>query len=236
METVPFTNSTQESANGLSKRIQDNDIDVEKATKDVIQTTKDLLYGRDDYPVDQQRLITKYGNNIIKSMKIGRTPLPSTITTLLNMATLGAFKKLVDKSPYDKLFHLFCIITLDNGSKILIEKNQAINMKAVSIYNPKNSEYMDVSIPNDLSFTDLLNNTRKKMGKNYFIYNASYNNCQDFIMNMLRTSSMLTNELSSFIKQDIISIFKQLPRTRKFMNTITQIGTGIDIVRKGLRI
>jgi hypothetical protein len=47
---------------------------------------------------------------------------------------------------------------------------------------------------------------------------------------------MLNDGLSKFIKQDVKSIFKNYPLTRKFINTLTQIGSKIDIVKKGLKI
>lgn len=212
---------------------------INTAVKDTIKTTKEVIYGREDYPASQQRIINKYGEYRIKNIRVGRTPLPSIITKILNVVSLGAYNKLLKESPYDKLFHLFVVITLSNGTvvKILLEKNEALNMKVVSNYNPTGAEYMEVTnIPSDLTFSDLLNGARKRQGSNYFKYNALHNNCQDFIMDLLKGSSISNNNLQNFIKQDVKSIFKNYPRTRKFINTITDIGGKIDIVRKGLKI
>jgi hypothetical protein len=212
---------------------------VDRAVKDVVKTTKEVIYGRSDYPIQQQRIIDNYGNKIIKNIKIGRTPLPSILTKIINMVSLGAFNKLVERSPYDDLFHLFCILTLDNGSvvKILLEKNEAINMKVVSNYNPKNAEYVEVSrVPSNLTFNDLLNNARKLQGSKFFKYQSDTNNCQDFLIAVLKGSSMLNDSLSKFIKQDVKSIFKKLPITQKIINTLTNLGGTVDIVKKGLRI
>ena len=216
-----------------------NKIIVDRAVKDVVKTTKEVIYGRSNYPVEQQRIIDRYGDRTIKSIKIGRTPLPSILTKIINMVSLGAFNKLVEKSPYDDLFHLFCILTLDNGSvvKILLEKNEAINMKVVSNYNPKNAEYVEVSrVPSNLTFNDLLNNARKLQGSKFFKYQSDTNNCQDFLIAVLKGSSMLNDSLSKFIKQDVKSIFKTLPITQKIINTLTNLGGTVDIVKKGLRI
>jgi hypothetical protein len=212
---------------------------VRDAIKDVVKTTKEVIYGRQDYPIQQQRIIDRYGDRIIKSIKIGRTPLPSILTKIINMVSLGAFNKFVERSPYDDLFHLFCILTLDNGTtvKILLEKNEAINIQLVTNYNPKNAEYVDVPrVPSNLTFNDLLDGARKLQGSNYFKYNSSSNNCQDFLIAVLKGSSMLTDNLSKFIKQDVKSIFKTLPITQKIINTLTNLGGTIDIVKKGLRI
>jgi hypothetical protein len=212
---------------------------VERAVKDVAKTTKAVVYGQKDFPEIQQRIIDKYGEYKIKNIKVGRTPLPSVLTKVLNVVSLGGFNKLLDKSPYDKLFHLFVVITLSNGSviKILLEKNETLNIKVVSNYNPKGAEYIEVTgIPSSLTLNDLLNGVKKRQGSDLFKYNALYNNCQDFILDLLKGSSISNNNLQNFIKQDVKSIFKNYPLTRKFINTLTNLGGKIDVIKKGLRI
>jgi hypothetical protein len=195
---------------------------------------KSLIYGRSDYSPDQKRIIEKYGNSAIRHIRIGRTPLPSAINSVLNIVTFGAFQKLLQSSPYDKLFHLFSIIELDNGTKILLEKNAQINMKVVSAYNPKNTEYVDATyIPSGLTFKELLDNGQKIQGNKWFKYNGTTNNCQDYIISVLKGSSVLTKELQDFIKQDVKSIFQTLPITKQIMNTITGLGAVVDVVQKG---
>lgn len=231
--------SAQKNTGGTPPPPTKTKVIVDRAVKDVVKTTKEVIYGRNDYPIQQQRIIDKYGEKQIKSIRIGRTPLPSTLTKVINIISLGAFNKLVERSPYDDLMHLFCILTLDNGTtiKILLEKNEAINMQVVSNYNPKNAEYIDVPrVPSNLTFNDLLNGARKIQGSNYFKYNSSSNNCQDFIIAVLKGSSMLTDSLSKFIKQDVKSIFKTLPITQKIINTLTNLGGTVDIIKRGLRI
>jgi hypothetical protein len=248
-----FKNPQDELANGLSTRLKprisgvsqearsrtslsdDGRLRPSSVADDISKTVKEVIYGRNDYPYDQQRLITKYGNNIVNSIRIGRTPLPSILTKVLNVITFGGFQKLVSKS-YDDLFHLFSIISLDNGIDILAEKNQSINMKAVNNYNPKGAEYIDINVPSGLTFAELLNNTRKRMGKDFFNYHPTNNNCQDWIIALLQGSGLLTNSAKDFIKQNVVSIFTKYPRTRKLMATLTKLGTASDVISKGLKL
>jgi hypothetical protein len=226
---IEFKNPQAELANGLTKRLQPktNAVDISK-------TVKEVIYGREDYPYDQQRLITKYGDNLVRFIRIGRTPLPSILTKVLNLVTFGGFQKLVSKS-YDDLFHLFSIISLDNGVDILAEKNQSINMKVVNNYNPKGAEYIDINV-SELTFSELMNNTRKRMGKDFFNYHPTNNNCQDWIIALLQGSGLLTNSAKDFIKQNVVSIFTKYPRTRKIMATLTKLGTASDVIQKGLKL
>ena len=202
--------------------------------KSVIDTSKAVIFGRSDYPPVQKQLIDKYGSQAITHVTIGRTPLPKLLTSILNIVSLGQFQSIMKQSPYDKLYHLFCIITLDSGTKILLEKNEAIHMKVVSSYNPKNTEYVDATyIPSGLTFKELLDNGEKIQGKKWYVYNAVQNNCQDFLIAVLKGSSILTKQLQDFIKQDVKSLFDTLPISKKIVDVATNIGNKIDIIKKG---
>jgi hypothetical protein len=200
----------------------------------LIDTAKAVIFGRSDYPNDQKQLIDRYGSQAITHVSIGRTPLPKLLTSILNIVSLGQFQSIMKQSPYDKLYHLFCIITLSSGVKILLEKNEAINMKVVSSYNPKNTEYINATyIPSGLTFKELLDNGQKIQGKKWYVYNAVSNNCQDFLIAVLKGSSILTKQLQDFIKQDVKSLFDTLPISKKIVDVATDIGNKIDIIKKG---
>lgn len=200
----------------------------------IYDTAKALVFGRSKYAPDQQRIIDKYGNNTISSIKIGRSPLPKLLTTSLNVLSLGAFNQLLQQSTYDKLYHLFMIVTLDNGTKILLEKNSGINMKVVSSYDPKNTEYMDATyIPSGLTYKELLDNAQRVLGNKYFPYDATRSNCQDYIIGLLKGSSILTKQLQDFVKQDVASLFKDYQTMLKVVKGITDIGSAVDTIQKG---
>lgn len=199
----------------------------------IFDAIKTVFSGRSDYPNDQKQLIQKYGDKNINNILIGRTPLPSLINNAINIATLGSFQKTLNRSPYDKLYHLFAILTLEDNTKILIEKNQAINMKVVGNYNPPKTDYITVNVTHQVNFGKLLENTKQALGGKYFIYNAQTNNCQDFILNMLRSNNLLTQDATNFIKQDIETLFKKFNNASTVMNTFTNIGTAADIMMKG---
>lgn len=200
----------------------------------IYETGKALIYGRSDYNPQQKKLIEKYGGNTITHIKIGRTPLPSFITNAVNILTLGAFQKLLKQSPYNKLYHLFSIITLDNGVNILAEKNNGLNIKQVSSYNPKNTDYVDATyIPSGLTFKELLDNGQRVLGNKYFPYDATKSNCQQWVVGLLKGSSILTKQLQDFIYQDVATLFKDYQNTLKIVKGITDIGSTADILIHG---
>lgn len=182
------------------------------------------------YPPNLTAIKNEMGNEIITSLQIGRTPVPSAISSAMNAVSLGGFDKVFKSLPYDKLFHLFIIITTDKG-KFLLEKNERIN---VSKSIPSNDlEIRNVVIPNNLSVNTLIDNTQKYMGGNFLPYDPATQNCQDFILSLLKANNILTEELNSFVKQNTSEIFKQNPNLAKISRKLTDVGAAINVIQQG---
>ena len=203
----------------------------------VKQFANTLIKGRTDYPQDQKNILGQFGNLIVKSIRIGRTPLPSLINSAINIVTLGVFKKKLESSPYDKLYHLFIIATLDTGKSILIEKNATINMVMNPPIPASNSTFMDVnSIPSTLTLKLMMDNTQKSMGSLFFTYDAIKNNCQDFILHIFKSNGILNSDVQNFIKQDVKTLFENFKNTKGLMHAVTTLGSKVDIITKGGRL
>ena len=135
---------------------------------------------------------------------------------------------------YDKLFHLAVVFDTSKG-RVLLEKNEVVNMSETI---PRKDGYEDkeVSINKNLTINELLNNTINKMGKDlFFKYDASNNNCQNFILNVLKANNLGDEGDYNFIKQDTEELFKNNPYLRKLALTITDIagrftGRGRDVI------
>jgi small nuclear ribonucleoprotein (snRNP)-like protein len=128
----------------------------------------------------------------------------------MNIVSLGGFKKAMSSLPFDKLFHLYMIISTSKGT-FLLEKNERINATKSIPKNVDGTEQIGVLVPTDLSVNVLLENTEKRMGSNFLPYSPSQNNCQDFILNILESNNLITDELRNFVKQNTDEIFKQNP-------------------------
>mmetsp|Transcript_22325 Transcript_22325/g.48560 ORF Transcript_22325/g.48560 Transcript_22325/m.48560 type:complete len:327 (+) Transcript_22325:60-1040(+) len=150
----------------------------------------------------------------ITDMVVVRTPVQDYVGHLMQIISIGKYKDAIAESPYDRMFHLSVLI---NG-KYVLQKNEVIDLSdggAASV--TEESEVMKVNIPgmdtpSPLTFTMLLDNTKRHMGDIKFSdYCAVTNNCQDFILAVLQSNGLATKELESFIKQDAEAIFNQLP-------------------------
>ena len=68
---------------------------------------------------------------------------------------------------------------------------------------------------------------------NYFNYNSKSNNCQDFILNILKSNNIGDESDVVFVKQDTDFLFKNLPILQKIANTTTNLGATVDVLTQG---
>jgi DNA adenine methylase len=186
-----------------------------------------VVKGRNNYPPRMRKIIQKYGDKEITRMFACRTPLPALLTSALNAVSLGEFGKKWGDLPYDKLFHLDLRVDVledPNSSKIqtiLLEKNEVLN-SALNPTKSKTTECELISVfPRPMTLNKMLAGAQKIQGDKFFTYSAYNNNCQDFVMALLRGVKAGTQENYDFIKQNTRELFKNLPGTRKFANTVT---------------
>lgn len=193
-----------------------------------INVVKEVAKGRNDYPTKVIKLLSLYGNENIIGYIIKRTPVSKILTSALNIASKGEFNKKLETTEYDKLYHLYLEFTLQSGKKILLEKNEVINMM-LSTKRPKEEIKVISSYPRNLNINSIMRNTQNSMGSNFFLYDASKNNCQDFIVNVLRSNGIGNDLDISFIKQNTTFLFNS--NLRKIANTTTTIGARIDTLK-----
>jgi len=184
-----------------------------KSIKNTYNKTKSFLTsGSQQFTSKVQKILQKVGNEQIQSIVVCRCPIPSMVQQALQIASFN-------QVPYEKLFHLFIII---NGH-VLLEKNSVINMD-LRPKIPANTEQMQSQAPSNTTIQQLVERCYQAMGpQKFFSYSSYDNNCQYFILNLLNSNGVLTNELSDFIKQNTESIFANNPTLRKLTNNITDM-------------
>ena len=183
-----------------------------------------------------QKIINRIGEIEITKITVNRTPLSKVLKFLLHITSLGQLEKKMEKTDYDTLYHLFMVVTTNNGS-FVVEKNEVIQIyKFKSI--GKGTETLPVPINAGLTLNELLENTKTKMLDKFFSYESTSNNCQYFINNMLISNGLNTDVLEKFILQDVRTLFEGNEKFRKIVNTTTDIGSvatiGIDKVSNEL--
>jgi len=160
--------------------------------------------------IDPDKMIGKgisHNDSVITGGQVIRTPLPEHIMEVINKSTAGMLKERLKTTSYDNLYHLRIDFQTDDGI-ITIEKNYG----SIDILHndtrdlTSQSQRMNIgSIPQGLTIGQVLDNTRKAMGSYYTAYNALTNNCQDFIIALLKANHIGGN-VNSFVKQNLYEL------------------------------
>ena len=78
-----------------------------------------------EYSNSSKKTLKVYGNSIIKSISVVRTPILGVIDKLINALTFGKLKSFKSKYNYDSLFHLALLFKIEYNNtikSIIIEK------------------------------------------------------------------------------------------------------------------
>ena len=183
-----------------------------------------LLNGRNNFPPAARAILKAHGDKRITKAVVIRQPVMSFNTSLLNMASLGAFQKSLDKQPYDTLFHLRSVFTLEDGTRVQVEKSEVIHIDT-KITVVKGQQEQEVELPQEpMTINKFLEGAKGILKGNMYSYDGFKNNCQDFQMAMYRGADLLTPELATFIKQDVSEIAESSPIISKLANFVTGLG------------
>jgi len=85
-----------------------------------------------------------------------------------------------------------------------------------------------------LTLNTMMTNTEREMGRSKFLgYSAKDNNCQDWLVAVLKSNNIGSGDDISFIKQNTKELFEGLPYLRKLSNTLTNIGAKANAIISG---
>jgi hypothetical protein len=87
-----------------------------------------IFFPEKKLPSVVQPTFEKYKNYKILSAQIRREPILAFVDKFINLISFGKFNQAKKDLGYDKMFHLSLILQLENGPKLLVEKNERINM------------------------------------------------------------------------------------------------------------
>jgi len=169
-------------------------------------------------PSNVKDILKRKNDAVVNSITIGRNPVQSAIQGIL---------KTVSTVPYDNLFHLFLVFNTNKG-QVLMEKNARINMSTAI---PKMHESIIISNVPHYTIKEYVAKTKAFMGDRFIPYHPSTNNCQDFILSVLKSNGI--GEGHDFVKQDTTMIFKNKGWLSNVAHSVTNLGGYADVVLQG---
>lgn len=162
----------------------------------------------DKFPPVVKDFYNRYRDVKISSMTVCRAPIPGAIEKLANIATLGSYEREKANRDIDRFFHLFMVISLDNGKRIIYEKNQRVALFETN-KDVGQKEATCIPVPNasGVVFGDMIQKGIKFAGaSHYFQYDMTSDNCQQFVYVNLQPSGMWNPTLATFVKQNVEKI------------------------------
>jgi len=228
--------------NSTTKGINKGVENVKQAINNPMATAKSVINTvaptRLDFPPKVRDVIAANKDKAIDSITVGRNPVRAAVTALMNALSLDQLKSQVKREGYDNLYHLFMLVSLTDGSTILVEKNQVVNMEKVSSKNYPTESRIDVPLTllntKRLKFGDFINNAVKAIGSPLYLYDAISNNCQVFVCNMLNSSGLLTPEITDFSMQDVEKVLSTSPSyLQKLTKFATDAAAKVDRLKNG---
>lgn len=209
--------------------------------KTAYEVFKNLVPIREGFSNSDKAFLTKYGNWTISSLTIIRTPLSSTVQSVLNAVSVGELDRTKARLGYDKMFHLALIGTITpssgvNGTPVtfLTERNETLRLRLFQSNDVgKDTEKMVVPIGGkNLTLNNMFDITKRKIGEKLWVYDPFKNNCQDFVIQFLGSNGLLTPKISAFVRQNIDTIAETLNKHNPYT---TDIAKGVIDIASRLR-
>jgi hypothetical protein len=200
---------------------------------------------RREAPPYIRKYLESHSNSYIKRIDVCRVPIKQIIDSALNIISLGQYSKIKKQLNYDDMFHLYLLITFDTGESIILERNQVLRLAPAT-----KSDFIELkkcsksACPGCINIP--LNNRRIKFldffanGEVYqlthsdisfYIYDALKNNCQDFVLALLKGNHLDTPFITEYVKQTLPEILPEY--AKKFARGLTDVAGAFDVLLHG---
>jgi hypothetical protein len=181
------------------------------------------------YPPEVRRELQLHGNHRISNIQLCKEVVSENTEFLLKaLAGSKTWEDAKRKHGFDRFYHLFMIVTMENGSRLHIEKNEIMRISSQPRPCP---DALDLGAPTTpITVSEMLDRTKQRIGdREFFTYDPLGNNCQNFINQLLRTLGLWNQTSSSFVFQDIKGLRDELPSyTRTLAKGLTDIGAFVN--------
>ena len=178
-----------------------------------------------------RKFTAENGTAKIVKIIVCRQPVTPAVEKVASWISLGKWDANKKALQYDKMLHLFMIMTLDNGKVFKLEKN---HLPEITMTSVTGNDTMDVGTPN-ITWNDMLSGAERAAGgaEKLWVYDAIKQNCQYFVRAVLRACSVLTPALEKFIMQDADAVIEGLSWFQKLARKATDAANVLDVARNG---
>lgn len=178
-------------------------------------------------PAIVKHLLEMYGDMILTKIVVIREPIRPVIEWFARQLIIS--KEKVDELGYDKLYHLSANFYLNNGSRIMIEKNERVN---IDFYG-REEKGDTMLIPNlNISLNELFDKAEKVYGgARLYHYDPRSCNCQRFILDLIITAGGYSELVHNFVLQNTLALVSK--DQSRYSRILTDIAGVFDYVQRG---
>lgn len=152
-------------------------------------------------PGQVDKLLKLHGDTPVQMITILRKPIQSMVKKFINFVSGGQLERAQKELKYDDIYHLYVNFTLSNGKVVGIEKNARVNtnLNGFPTKGLATSNMLQLSGKN-IPLRQFIESAEKKHGANFYRYNASSYNCQQFVNAMMDAGGI--EGAREFVMQD----------------------------------
>jgi hypothetical protein len=177
------------------------------------------------YPPQVKNVLMRHGNHKIVDIKLCKEVVSENTEFLLKaLAGKNTWEEAKRKHGFDRFYHLFMIVTMDDGSRLHVEKNDVIRISDAPRPCP---DALDLGAPKtSMTVGELLDRTKQRIGNNdFFVYDPFSNNCQAFVKQLLITMGLFNQTSNEFLFQNVEGLREELPSYTKYLaKGLTNVG------------
>jgi len=196
-------------------------------------------------PPDFKKWLTDKRDVNVNAIHICRVPVEKTFTDLFNIITKNKLEAKLKQLKYDRLYHIFMIYHLMDGTFWLIDRQDRLNVfpydPKVGIVSTREKQWkgkmkcMKNIYVGNKTVHEMFTNHKKSIGgwNKMKWYDVQNNNCQHFILNHLKANKLDTVESRRFILQKINEILNDYPLTSRLVNKALALNIVLSNVLQG---
>jgi superfamily II DNA/RNA helicase len=186
------------------------------------------------FPPSVNSTMERHGDKIIKNITVCRKPLAGAIEKVANFFTMGKYEEAKKLLHYDKMYHLGMQIELEDGTPILAEKNQVVNVKEGTFNNPTNEMPVPKIHTKQITLNELFTKAVDQYGSDYiWNYDVVNANCQRFVTSLLVASGLDYPRLRVFVNQNVKAALES-DGLQKVVKFITNSAAKFSILKQKL--
>lgn len=185
-------------------------------------------------PSSVSSMLERYGDKLIKNITVCRKPLAAAIEKVANFFTGGKYDQAKKMLNYDYMYHLGMQVQLEDGTELVVEKNQVVGIKEGTFNNPCNCMPVPKIHEKQITLNEMFDKAVKQYGGDYiFHYDVVNQNCQRFVTSLLVASGLDYPRLRVFVNQNVGQALES-DGLRKVTGFLTDLAGKFAVVKQKL--